>query len=153
MLRGTARGLGLLLIVVGGIILGQGVGLIGGSFMTGCGRWAVTGAVMIAIGICLLAAGHVSRPGSEAMTELDEIRAESPTPASKPAHTAPAPANESSSIPPWARGAPYSCRVAVRIRTACDPADFSGAPEDPDDLGEQVAMMWAAGASRPEWCF
>jgi len=49
------------------------LGLIGGSFMTGRGRWAVTGAVMIAIGICLLAAGHVSRPGSEAMTELDEI--------------------------------------------------------------------------------
>ena len=51
MLRGIARGLGLLLIVVGGIILGQGVGLIGGSFMTGHGRWAVTGGVMIAIGI------------------------------------------------------------------------------------------------------
>ena len=83
MLRGIARGLGLLLIVVGGIILGQGVGLIGGSFMTGHGRWAVTGGVMIAIGICLLAAGHVSRPGSEAMTELDEIRAESTNPRPK----------------------------------------------------------------------
>ena len=111
MFRGIAGGLGLLLIVVGGIILGQGVGLIGGSFMTGHGRWAVTGAVMIAIGICLLAAGHVSRPGSEAMTELDEIRAESPTPASKPAHTAPAPANESSSIPP--RGARGPLTVAA----------------------------------------
>ena len=31
--------------------------------------------------------------------------------------------------------------------------DFSGAPGDPDDLGEQVAAMWVAGASRPEWCF
>ena len=50
MLRGIAGGLGLLLIVVGGIFLGQGVGLIGGSFMTGRGRWAVTGGVMIAIG-------------------------------------------------------------------------------------------------------
>src|SRR6476660_7977418 len=48
---------------------------------------------------------------------------------------------------------PYSCRVAVRIRTAGDPGDFSGAPGDPDDLGEQVAAMWVAGASRPEWCF
>ena len=48
---------------------------------------------------------------------------------------------------------PYSCRVAVRIRTAGDPLDFSGAPGDPDDLGEQVAAMWVAGASRPEWCF
>ena len=31
--------------------------------------------------------------------------------------------------------------------------DFSGAPGDPDDLGEQVAAMWVAGASRPGWCF
>src|SRR6185295_15543811 len=69
MLRGIAGGLGPLLIVVGGIIVGQGGGRIGGSFMTGRGRWAVTGGVMIAVGICLLAAGQVSRPGSEAMTE------------------------------------------------------------------------------------
>ena len=110
MLRSIARGLGLLLIVVGGIFLGQGVGLIGGSFMTGRGRWAVTGGVMIAIGICLLAAGHVSRPGSEAMTELDEIRAESTNPAPKPARTAAEPANESSSIPPRARGGPLQLR-------------------------------------------
>jgi len=41
----------------------------------------------------------------------------------------------------------------VRIRTAGDPLDFSGAPGDPDDLREQVAAMWVAGASRPEWCF
>jgi hypothetical protein len=58
MLRRIAGGLGLLLIVVGGIFLGQGVGLIGGSFMTGRGRWAVTGVVMIAFGICLLAAAR-----------------------------------------------------------------------------------------------
>ena len=43
--------------------------------------------------------------------------------------------------------------MAVRIRTAGDPADFTGAPGDPDDLGERVAAIWAAGASRPEWCF
>ena len=58
MLRSIAGGLGLLLIVVGGIFLGQGGGLIGGSFMTGRGRWAVTGGVMIAIGIYLLAAAR-----------------------------------------------------------------------------------------------
>src|SRR4029077_470309 len=51
------------------------------------------------------------------------------------------------------RGGLYSCRVAVRIRTAGDPADFSGAPGDPDDLGERVAAMWVAGPSRPECCF
>ena len=43
--------------------------------------------------------------------------------------------------------------MAVRIRTAGDPLDFSGAPGDPVDLREQVAAMWVAGASRPEWCF
>lgn len=36
-------------------------GLIGGSFMTGRGRWAVTGVVMIAFGICLLAAVYRDR--------------------------------------------------------------------------------------------
>jgi hypothetical protein len=49
MLRSIAGGLGLLLIVVGGIFLGQGGGLIGGSFMAGRGRWAVTGVVMTAL--------------------------------------------------------------------------------------------------------
>jgi hypothetical protein len=38
-------------------------GLIGGSFMTGRRRWAVTGVVMIAFGICLLAAVYRA-PGS-----------------------------------------------------------------------------------------
>jgi hypothetical protein len=65
MLRCIAGGLGLVLIVVGGIFLGEGGGLIGGSFVTGRGRWAVTGAVMIAFGICVLARGQASRPGSE----------------------------------------------------------------------------------------
>ena len=58
MLRGIAGGLGPLQIVVGGILLGQGVRLIGGSFMIGRGRWAVTGVVMIAVGICVLAAAR-----------------------------------------------------------------------------------------------
>ena len=58
MLRSIAGGLDLLLIVVGGILLGQGVGLIGGSFHDRRGRWVVTGGVMIAIGICLLAAAR-----------------------------------------------------------------------------------------------
>ena len=58
MLCSIAGGLGLLPIVVGGIFLGQGGGLIGGSFMTGRGRWAVTGVVMIAFGICVLAAAR-----------------------------------------------------------------------------------------------
>jgi hypothetical protein len=35
---------------------------------------------VIAFGICLLAAAGVSRPGSEAITELDEIRLAWPSP-------------------------------------------------------------------------
>ena len=83
------------------------------------------------------------------MTEVDEIPPNPLTPPQGP-HTRP-PTNPAAS--PHRRGGPYSCRVAVRIRTAGDPADFSGAAGDPDDLGEQVAAMWVAGASRPEWCF
>lgn len=44
----------LLTVAVGGIFLGQGVGLIPGSFMTGSGTWAVIGAVMVVAGVGLL---------------------------------------------------------------------------------------------------
>jgi len=62
MLRSLAGGLGLLPIVIGGIFLGQGVGLIGGSFMTGRGRWAVTGVVMIAFASACSPRPGVLRP-------------------------------------------------------------------------------------------
>ena len=42
--------LGGLLVIVGVIWLGQGVGLIGGSFMTGEALWAVIGVVSMLIG-------------------------------------------------------------------------------------------------------
>jgi hypothetical protein len=43
-----------LLIVVGAIFLGQGLGLLrGSSFMVGDARWAVVGAVLIALGALL----------------------------------------------------------------------------------------------------
>jgi hypothetical protein len=44
----------LLMVAVGGIFLGQGVGLIPGSFMTGSATWAVIGAVMVVVGVGLL---------------------------------------------------------------------------------------------------
>jgi hypothetical protein len=44
----------ILLFVVGGIWIGQGIGLIGGSFMTGEAIWAVIGAVVVLFGIALL---------------------------------------------------------------------------------------------------
>lgn len=49
--------LGGVFLVVGVIWLGQGVGLIGGSFMTGEAVWAVIGGVCIVLGAVLLRAG------------------------------------------------------------------------------------------------
>lgn len=49
--------LGVVFLVVGVIWLGQGVGLIGGSFMTGEAVWAVIGAVCIVLGAFLVRAG------------------------------------------------------------------------------------------------
>jgi hypothetical protein len=46
-----------LFLVVGVIWLGQGVGLIGGSFMTGEAVWGIVGAVCIAVGAFLVRAG------------------------------------------------------------------------------------------------
>lgn len=58
--------LGGILVVVGLLWLGQGVGLIGGSFMTGHAVWAVVGAVCIVIGGLLVRAGLLwRRSGAE----------------------------------------------------------------------------------------
>jgi hypothetical protein len=46
-----------LFVVVGVIWLGQGVGLIGGSFMSGQAGWAVIGVVCIVLGAFLVRAG------------------------------------------------------------------------------------------------
>jgi hypothetical protein len=46
--------LGTVLIVVGVIWIGQGVGAIGGSFMTGQAIWAVFGAVALLFGVVLI---------------------------------------------------------------------------------------------------
>jgi hypothetical protein len=51
-------GLGLLLIGVGALFLGQGLGAIGGSFMSGDQNWAVVGGVLIAVGFGLLVAAR-----------------------------------------------------------------------------------------------
>ena len=49
--------LGGVFLVVGVIWLGQGVGLIGGSFMTGEAVWAAIGAVCIVIAALLIRTG------------------------------------------------------------------------------------------------
>jgi hypothetical protein len=50
------RVLGVACCIVGAVWVGQGVGWIGGSFMTGEAVWAVIGAVAILIGVALLRA-------------------------------------------------------------------------------------------------
>lgn len=43
-----------LLVVVGAIFIGQGMGILrGSSFMVGDGRWAVTGVVLLIVGLVL----------------------------------------------------------------------------------------------------
>ena len=45
---------GVVLCIVGAVWFGQGVGWIGGSFMSGEAIWAVIGAIAIVFGVVLL---------------------------------------------------------------------------------------------------
>jgi hypothetical protein len=56
--RGIIGGLGLLCLLGGAVFLGQGVGVIGGSFMTGETKWTAVGAVLIGVGVVLVAAAR-----------------------------------------------------------------------------------------------
>ena len=46
--------LGVVLLLLGGVWIGQGVGVIGGSFMTGEAIWAVIGAFVVLLGLALM---------------------------------------------------------------------------------------------------
>jgi hypothetical protein len=46
--------LGILLVALGGLWTLQGIGMVGGSFMTGSRMWLVIGLVMVAGGVALL---------------------------------------------------------------------------------------------------
>jgi len=48
---------GVLMVLMGGIWLLQGIGILPGSFMTGQSFWAVMGAVFLAVGGSLVLAG------------------------------------------------------------------------------------------------
>jgi hypothetical protein len=62
-MRRVAPPVCLLAVVVGAIFLGQGVGLIPGSFMTGSATWAVIGGIMIVAGVgVLLVAARRAQP-------------------------------------------------------------------------------------------
>jgi hypothetical protein len=54
MLTVARRILGALLFLTGVVWIGQGLGWIAGSFMTGSTFWAVTGAVCVIVGLGLL---------------------------------------------------------------------------------------------------
>jgi hypothetical protein len=57
-LRGAAGGLGLAVLVAGAVFFGQGMGWIGGSFMSGSTKWAVIGGLLVVAGFGLLAAAR-----------------------------------------------------------------------------------------------
>jgi hypothetical protein len=53
-----------LLVIVGVIWFGQGVGWIGGSFMTGAAVWAVIGGVCVVAGVAVALSSRGVRPRS-----------------------------------------------------------------------------------------
>jgi hypothetical protein len=58
--RGTstlAIAVGVLMVLIGLLWFGQGIGLIGGSFMTGSATWAVIGPVVAIVGVLLVLRG------------------------------------------------------------------------------------------------
>ena len=55
-MRPTRLVLAAVIALVGIVWLGQGVGLIGGSFMTGSPLWAVIGAVLLVLAIVMVLA-------------------------------------------------------------------------------------------------
>jgi hypothetical protein len=57
-MRLVLNSIGIVLVVLGGIWLLQGIGVLPGSFMTGQTRWAVYGGIAILAGIVALAAAR-----------------------------------------------------------------------------------------------
>jgi len=53
--------IGVVLVLTGAVWIGQGVGAIGGSFMTGQAEWAVIGAVCVFLGAALLLGARRAR--------------------------------------------------------------------------------------------
>jgi hypothetical protein len=46
--------LGVVLLLIGGVWLLQGIGVLPGSFMTGQTKWAVIGGITVAVGLAAL---------------------------------------------------------------------------------------------------
>ena len=55
--------IGVVLFLTGAVWIGQGVGAVHGSFMTGHAEWAVMGAVAVFFGLALLVGARRIRKG------------------------------------------------------------------------------------------
>ena len=64
MTRWVGPVVGVLLVLLGGLWTLQGVGLVGGSFMTGSRLWLVIGLVLVVAGVALLIRLDGARAGS-----------------------------------------------------------------------------------------
>ena len=58
LLRGAAGAAGLVFVLAGGVFFFQGIGVLGGSFMSGSTKWAVVGGLLVVAGFGLLAAAR-----------------------------------------------------------------------------------------------
>lgn len=56
------RIIGIVLVLVGGLWTLQGLGIVGGSFMTGSQAWLIIGVVTVVLGVFLLVPRRSRRP-------------------------------------------------------------------------------------------
>lgn len=61
-MRGGLLALGSVGIILGGLWVLQGIGILGGSFMTGQPRWAMIGGVLLIAGLVMCAYAARNRP-------------------------------------------------------------------------------------------
>jgi hypothetical protein len=61
-MRRILIGVGIVLILLGGLWILQGVGILAGSVMTGQMFWAIVGTILLIVGIVLCALGMRNRP-------------------------------------------------------------------------------------------
>jgi hypothetical protein len=61
-MRRILVGVGIVLILLGGLWLLQGVGILGGSVMTGQSFWAIVGVILVIVGMALCALGARRKP-------------------------------------------------------------------------------------------
>ena len=61
-MRGMLIGVGIVLILLGGLWILQGIGILGGSVMTGQMFWANVGTILLIVGIVLCALGVRRKP-------------------------------------------------------------------------------------------